>query len=229
MTAPHLFLQRCPFFVIPLHLHIGILAPHSFGWQIGEQSRAKPTRKHATLPATPKAMEAAAVKPVLRVAAVCGSLRKASYNRGLLRAGIPASSLLLATTPARPLTPLSRRPVLPDCLIDQRRRCARSPSRGCAWSTSTSPTSRCSTPTSRRPTGGSRRPSRPSATASAAPTASSSARPSTTTPSQVRALLLLPLLNFGLISVRSLGYLKPYLCPQLGAGVLHLNETNCHE
>jgi NAD(P)H-dependent FMN reductase len=50
-------------------------------------------------------MEAAAVKPVLRVAAVCGSLRKASYNRGLLRAGIPASSLLLATTPARPLTP----------------------------------------------------------------------------------------------------------------------------
>ncbi|PUZ52955.1 hypothetical protein GQ55_5G015200 [Panicum hallii var. hallii] len=31
-------------------------------------------------------MEAAAVKPVLRVAAICGSLRKASFNRGLLRA-----------------------------------------------------------------------------------------------------------------------------------------------
>ena len=34
-------------------------------------------------------MEAAAVKPVLRVAAICGSLRKASFNRGLLRAGTP--------------------------------------------------------------------------------------------------------------------------------------------
>lgn len=32
-------------------------------------------------------MEAAAAKPVLRVAAICGSLRKASYNGGLLRAG----------------------------------------------------------------------------------------------------------------------------------------------
>ncbi|OEL37720.1 putative NADPH:quinone oxidoreductase 1 [Dichanthelium oligosanthes] len=32
-------------------------------------------------------MEAAAAKPVLRVAAICGSLRKASFNRGLLRAG----------------------------------------------------------------------------------------------------------------------------------------------
>ncbi|TVU36818.1 hypothetical protein EJB05_18767 [Eragrostis curvula] len=31
-------------------------------------------------------MEAAAAKPILRVAAVCGSLRKASFNRGLLRA-----------------------------------------------------------------------------------------------------------------------------------------------
>lgn len=35
-----------------------------------------------------RSMEAAAasVKPILRVAAICGSLRKASYNRGLLRA-----------------------------------------------------------------------------------------------------------------------------------------------
>ncbi|KAM0930713.1 hypothetical protein ACQ4PT_000799 [Festuca glaucescens] len=31
-------------------------------------------------------MEATAEKPILRVVAVCGSLRKASYNRGLLRA-----------------------------------------------------------------------------------------------------------------------------------------------
>ncbi|CAM0147728.1 unnamed protein product [Urochloa decumbens] len=33
-------------------------------------------------------MEAAAAKPILRVAAICGSLRKTSFNRGLLRAGI---------------------------------------------------------------------------------------------------------------------------------------------
>lgn len=32
-------------------------------------------------------MEAAAARPVIRVAAICGSLRKASYNGGLLRAG----------------------------------------------------------------------------------------------------------------------------------------------
>ncbi|CAO2167748.1 unnamed protein product, partial [Urochloa humidicola] len=31
-------------------------------------------------------MEAAAAKPILRVAAICGSLRKNSFNRGLLRA-----------------------------------------------------------------------------------------------------------------------------------------------
>ncbi|KAL5221010.1 hypothetical protein ABZP36_025723 [Zizania latifolia] len=31
-------------------------------------------------------MEAAAARPVIRVAAICGSLRKASYNGGLLRA-----------------------------------------------------------------------------------------------------------------------------------------------
>nr|XP_034596469.1 uncharacterized protein LOC117857744 isoform X2 [Setaria viridis] len=46
-------------------------------------------RAHSTstprLP-TPKSMEAAAAKPVLRVAAICGSLRKTSFNRGLLRA-----------------------------------------------------------------------------------------------------------------------------------------------
>jgi chromate reductase, NAD(P)H dehydrogenase (quinone) len=30
---------------------------------------------------------AASARPVLRVAAICGSLRKASFNRGLLRAG----------------------------------------------------------------------------------------------------------------------------------------------
>jgi hypothetical protein len=37
-------------------------------------------------PRVEETMEAAA-KPVLRVAAVCGSLRQASFNRGLLRAG----------------------------------------------------------------------------------------------------------------------------------------------
>ena len=30
---------------------------------------------------------AASEKPVSKVAAICGSLRKASYNRGLIRAG----------------------------------------------------------------------------------------------------------------------------------------------
>uniref|UniRef100_A0A453GP74 NAD(P)H dehydrogenase (quinone) n=5 Tax=Triticinae TaxID=1648030 RepID=A0A453GP74_AEGTS len=35
---------------------------------------------------TRESMEVAAAKPILRVAAVCGSLRRASYNRGLLRA-----------------------------------------------------------------------------------------------------------------------------------------------
>ena len=32
-------------------------------------------------------MEAAVAKPLLKVAALCGSLRKGSYNRGLVRAG----------------------------------------------------------------------------------------------------------------------------------------------
>jgi hypothetical protein len=36
-----------------------------------------------------------------------------------------------------------------------------------------------------------------------------------TTPSQVRTPLLLPLLNFSLISVRCLRYLKPYMSLQL--------------
>ncbi|GJN16708.1 hypothetical protein PR202_gb03727 [Eleusine coracana subsp. coracana] len=36
---------------------------------------------------------AASAKPILRVAAVCGSLRKASFNRGLLRAGTSSTSL----------------------------------------------------------------------------------------------------------------------------------------
>lgn len=46
-------------------------------------------------------MEAAAasVKPILRVAAICGSLRKASYNRGLLRAGT-------LTPPTPPVSPV---------------------------------------------------------------------------------------------------------------------------
>uniref|UniRef100_K4AG05 NAD(P)H dehydrogenase (quinone) n=1 Tax=Setaria italica TaxID=4555 RepID=K4AG05_SETIT len=62
---------------------------------------------------------------------------------------------------------------------DQPRRCARTPSRGFASTTSTSPACPCSTPTS-RPTaaGASRPPSRRSAPASATPTASSSPRPS---------------------------------------------------
>ncbi|KNA15302.1 hypothetical protein SOVF_099180 [Spinacia oleracea] len=35
---------------------------------------------------------AAALKPVINVAAICGSLRKASYNRGLLRAAMKLST-----------------------------------------------------------------------------------------------------------------------------------------
>ncbi|XP_021774451.1 NADPH:quinone oxidoreductase [Chenopodium quinoa] len=40
---------------------------------------------------------AAAVKPVINVAAICGSLRKASYNRGLLRAAMKISSESIQT------------------------------------------------------------------------------------------------------------------------------------
>lgn len=43
---------------------------------------------------------AASARPVLRVAAICGSLRKASFNRGLLRAGtlpLPPPPLLFAS------------------------------------------------------------------------------------------------------------------------------------
>lgn len=34
-----------------------------------------------------EAVTVVAEKPVIKVAAICGSLRKASYNRGLIRAG----------------------------------------------------------------------------------------------------------------------------------------------
>lgn len=40
---------------------------------------------------------AASARPVLRVAAICGSLRKASFNRGLLRAGTLPLPLLFAS------------------------------------------------------------------------------------------------------------------------------------
>jgi hypothetical protein len=53
-------------------------------------------------------MEAAAAKPVLRVAAICGSLRKASFNRGLLRAGTYARTTLLPPPP-----PAALRAVVP--------------------------------------------------------------------------------------------------------------------
>lgn len=36
-----------------------------------------------------------AMAPTIRVAALCGSLRKGSYNRGLIRAGSRSHSLLL--------------------------------------------------------------------------------------------------------------------------------------
>jgi len=133
-------------------------------------------------------MEAAAAsaRPVLRVAAICGSLRKASFNRGLLRAGmLPLLLLLPRVVPIT--TQYSRLRFLVQLTTRQPRRCARTPSRGSASTSSTSPTCPSSTPTSRRAAApASRPPSRPSAPRSARPTASSSARPSTTTPSPVR-------------------------------------------
>lgn len=118
-------------------------------------------------------------EPALRVAAISGSLRRASANTGLIRAGKLAllSASLLAFVRARFQAEQRGVPV-------KLRRCARTPSRGCRSSTSTSRTCRCSTPTS-RPTPGSRRPSRRSATRSAGRTASSSPLQSTTTPFQV--------------------------------------------
>uniref|UniRef100_A0A0A9HH75 Uncharacterized protein n=1 Tax=Arundo donax TaxID=35708 RepID=A0A0A9HH75_ARUDO len=71
-------------------------------------------------------------------------------------------------------------------------RCARTPSRACVSITSTSSTCRCSTPTSRVTAArGSRSPSRPSAPRSVRLTASSSACPSTITPSQLASTFTL--------------------------------------
>jgi hypothetical protein len=130
-------------------------------------------------------MEAPAAKRVLRVAAISGSIRKASWHSGLIRAGTYICSFLAET-------PYIYRNGYTSLAIIQPRRCARTASRGCASTTSTSPTCRCSTPTSRRTVvRASRPPSRRSAPRSAMPTASSSPRPNTTTPSPVSVLLII--------------------------------------
>lgn len=57
------------------------------GKRASPTQQPEPPREKTTTTTTTTTMEAAAARPVIRVAAICGSLRKASYNGGLLRAG----------------------------------------------------------------------------------------------------------------------------------------------
>lgn len=139
-------------------------------------------------------MEGSTSPKALRVAAISGSLRRGSANTGLIRAGtyVHRSIVSPAAQADRSVSFFRFVSCVAALILTelQPRRYARSPSRGWLLTTSTSPTCRCSTPTWRL-TAASRRPSRRSGPVSALPTASSSPLPSTTTPSQVRALVLM--------------------------------------
>ena len=129
------------------------------------------------------------VQPVIKVAALCGSLRKASFNRGLIRSGFLSFPILFTLC----ITSLSR--VLIRCFWPQRSRFPRK--RSMVWRQSmwTSRRCRCSTRISRS-TERIRLRWKLFAGRFSKPTVFSLLRRSTITLLLVRPLLLAPLFTF---------------------------------